>query len=260
MPIRMCLILLAHNVLSQFPLVLLANRDEFLDRPTRRLAWWNDHPDLLAGRDLKAGGTWLGVSRPGRIAAVTNFREPAAYSPEARSRGELVSDFLIGEMDPEDYLAAVSKHADFYNGFNLLAWRSGKLAYYSNRRGQSPRVLGGGVFGLSNDVLDTPWPKVERGKRLLTAALKSGTPDASSLIDLMYDVEVASDDTLPHTGMTLEQERALSSIFIRMGGYGTRSTSVLIVNANGRLDFHERAYDDAGRVDSIIHHSLQLEL
>ncbi|HYO91289.1 MAG TPA: NRDE family protein, partial [Pyrinomonadaceae bacterium] len=169
----MCVILLAHEAHAEYRLILAANRDEFYERRTARAAFWSNAVDTLAGRDLERGGTWLGVTRGGRIAAITNYREPGVRLIDAPSRGLLVSRFLAGEEDAEEYLSKLAGRASLYNGFNLIAGAGGKLHYFSNRGG-GPEEIRSGVHGLSNHLLDTPWPKVERGRKALASLVEAG--------------------------------------------------------------------------------------
>ena len=237
----MCLILVAHQVCPQWPLLVLANRDEYYARPTAQVACWPETPGLLAGRDLVAGGTWLGV-RAHRWAAVTNVREGIPDTHHPKSRGWLVRDYLLGQDPPADYLRQVMADADAFAGFNLLLGEGDRLWYASNRSG-APRELPPGLYGLSNHLLDTDWPKVAEGKRQLAAALTSPALDVDRLLGLMGDTRLAPDDLLPATGVPLEWERALSAIFIATDDYGTRSTSLLLRQGDGRQELYERRYD-----------------
>ncbi|AJY43208.1 NRDE family protein [Burkholderia humptydooensis] len=239
-------------------LTLAANRDEFFRRTSAPLAWWSDAPHVLAGRDLEGGGTWLGVARDGRFAALTNYRAPFDIRAGAPTRGKLVSGFLTGEnVAPLDYLANVAEKAVFYNGFTLLAGDvvRGELAWYCNRPDDArpapdaPVSVAPGMHGLSNARLDTPWPKLV-GKRSALGALL--TDDAAApldaLIEMMRDTREAAADALPHTGIPIERERALSAAFIETPEYGSRGTTVLRVvrDVEGRLrfDMKERCDDD----------------
>lgn len=241
----MCLILLALEPAPELRLVVAANRDEFYARPTAPARWWADAPALLAGRDLHAGGTWMGITRGGRFAAVTNYRETTAPRPDAPSRGELVAGFLLAGVPAAEWMERLEPRAGEYNGFNLLAGDGGSLLWLSNRGG-APRRLEPGVYGLSNALLDTAWPKVERGKAGMRAAL-AGPPDAleRALFGVLADAEPAPDGLLPATGVGAERERALSSLFIRTPEYGTRSSTVLVVGADGQARFTERRLDPA---------------
>lgn len=236
----MCLILLAHDAHPRYRLVVAANRDELYARPAAPAAWWPDAPEVLAGRDLRGGGTWLGVTRGGRFAAVTNFRETALAAPDAPSRGHLVGGFLRGADTPGAYLGALAARAGEYAGFNLLVGEGGGLRWLGSRGGAA-RALEPGVYGLSNALLDTPWPKVVRGKAGLAVALAGGGEvDPAALFRVLWDAEPAPDAHLPDTGVGLERERMLSSPFIRTPDYGTRASTVLLVGRDGRVRFVER--------------------
>lgn len=235
----MCLILFANEHHPAYRLILAANRDEFFERPTAPAAFWKDDSGLLAGRDLKSGGTWLGVTRTGRFAAVTNYREPRKQNPEAPSRGVLVTQFLRGRDDPEGYLHRLSRTADRYNGFNLLVGDAKCVFYFSNREGRVRRVEPG-VHGLSNHLLDTPWPKVVQGKAALSAAVEEETVDPEGLLHLLQDRTSAEEADLPDTGVGADWERVLSPIFISTPAYGTRSSTALTIDCEGRVAFVEQ--------------------
>lgn len=220
----MCLIVLAWQAHPDYPLIVAANRDEFHARATAPARFWPEAPAVLAGRDLAAGGTWMGVTRSGRFAALTNFREPAA-AKGSRSRGLLVSEYLLSSMEPMAYAEQVMADAGLYSGFNLLLGDADRLVVASNR-GTPPTVLPPGVYGLSNHLLDSPWPKVERARAALAARLPA--PGVDSLLQLLADDAAAPDEDLPDTGVGLDLERLLSSPFIRSPGYGTRSSTVLL--------------------------------
>lgn len=228
---------------AQGPLfTLAANRDEYFRRETAPLGWWTDLPHVLAGRDLAGGGTWLGVSRDGRFAALTNYRAPHDTRPDAPTRGMLVADYLAGvRLAPLEYLERVAERGARYNGFNLLAgdFVRRELAWYCNRGEAPPTFLPAGAHGISNAVLDTPWPKLARKRAELAALTGAGNGRAplSALTELMLDRQIASDETLPHTGIPLERERALSAAFIETPDYGTRGTSALRVDIE-----HERLH------------------
>jgi len=238
----MCLILFAHKVHPDYPLVLAGNRDEFYARPTAPAGFWPESPELLAGRDLVGGGTWLGVTRSGRLAAVANYRQPEARQRSVRSRGQLTVDFLRGTTAPADYLATVARRREDYRGFNLLAAAGGEIAYYSNLEGVV-RILPPGIYGLSNALLDTPWPKVVGGKAALAAILAApGPPDPEPLFALLSDTTRPADSLLPETGVGLERERVLSSRFVLSADYGTRASTVVLVDRKGEAVFVERSF------------------
>ena len=241
----MCLIYVAHRVDPRYRLVVAANRDEFHNRETRPAHWWGDAPNLLAGRDLRAGGTWMGISRAGRFAALTNFRDPSNHRDDARSRGFLVSSFLESADSALAYLEQVADEAERYNGFSLLVHDGASLCFYSNRDGEPSRVAPG-VHGLSNHLLDTPWPKVEEGKLDMLAVLAHGTPSPAPFLGLLERRNAADDASLPDTGVGRARERELSPRFIQSAEYGTRSSTVIMVGADGGVLFRERSFDAGG--------------
>jgi uncharacterized protein with NRDE domain len=236
----MCLIVFAYHAVPGYKLVLAANRDEFYQRPTASASFWEDYPGVLAGRDLVAGGTWLGITRSGRFAALTNYRDPVRHKKAAPSRGDLVSTYLCGNASPQEYLYALAGRSHLYNGFNLLVGDARSLYYYSNYKQQ--RVLTPGFYGLSNHVLDTPWPKVYRSKVALQSQLRDREPEPAQLFMLLTDTNRAADHELPRTGVGLEWERILSPIYIASPEYGTRSSSVLTITQQGNVCFTERTF------------------
>ena len=248
----MCLILFAWQVRPDHPLVLAANRDEYFRRPTRPAHYWDDAPGVLGGRDLEAGGSWLGVDTRGRVAAVTNYREPPRARAGELSRGLLVSDFLKGDKAAADYLREVIRWQRRYDAFNLLLADATGLYFYSSRE-PDYRALAPGCYGISNGELDCPWPKVKKGKQVLRRQLGSGQAldsealDSEALFDLLADDTPAADRELPDTGVGLEIERKLSPIFINLDGYGTRCSTVLIMGAQGNVFFAERNFDATGK-------------
>ncbi|MBL7863900.1 MAG: NRDE family protein [Cyclobacteriaceae bacterium] len=238
----MCLIFLSVNNHPRYQLVIAANRDEFHKRQTAPADFWQDAPTVLAGRDLEANGTWLGVSTSGKISLLTNYRDPHNINPQAPSRGKLVSDFLTNELRGDAYLSDVEKRGKQYNGFNLLAGTAEKMWYHSNYA-VGIQELSPGVHGLSNHLLDTPWPKVERGKKLFSSIVQSSLIAPMELFEFLYDDKQAPDNQLPDTGVGLQRERALSAMFIKSPDYGSRSSTVLLVDKRGRVIFSERVYD-----------------
>lgn len=244
----MCLILFAYNAHPRYRLAMLANRDEFYERATAPLHFWHDQPQVLAGRDLAHHGTWMGVTRTGRLAAITNYRDPLVLNADAPSRGHLVADFLTGKAQPLDYLKCIRAKGGDYNGFNLIVGDASGLFYYANRNA-AIRILSPGTYGLSNHLLDTPWPKVRQGKNRLAALLQRQTvPDIEDLFSVLQDRQIAPDADLPQTGVDRDWERALSPIFIATPTYGTRSSSVLLIDRQGHLHFWERTWTPAQAV------------
>ena len=236
----MCLILLAYKQHPEYPLILAANRDEFYRRPTQPLQPWQDAPHVLAGRDLQAGGTWLGVSADGRLATVTNFRNPTQGTSRERSRGELTARFLRKESSAETYLKQLRPMADDYQGFNLLLGDASGLWYFSNRDAASPKPLPAGIYGLSNHLLDTPWPKVERGKQALRQALIA--PSLDALLSLLEDRWQPPPEQLPDTGVGLQREQQLAPVFIAGMEYGTRCSTALLRHSSGHWSIAERTH------------------
>lgn len=246
----MCLILLANEAHPDYRLVLAANRDEFYARPTAPAARWTDAPDVVAGRDLRDGGTWLGVTEQGRWAALTNYRDPAEFGRAGPSRGHLVAGFLRGSHAPEEYAALIARSMHEISGFNLLLGDAGGAWWISNRAPDLAGPLEPGIHGVSNALLNTPWPKVVRGKREMERLLSPGsTPTPERLVELLLDRTEAADHELPATGVSRELERALSSLFIATAGYGTRSSTALLIYRSGRIELVERTHAPIGRFD-----------
>lgn len=238
----MCLILFAYKVHPVYKLILAANRDEFYDRPSSPAEFWSGASHVLAGRDLKEGGTWLGITREGKFAAITNYRDPATFRAEAPSRGKIVKNYLQGSSSAAQYVKKLSVKAGQYNGFNLVCGDHEDLFVYSNR-GEIIK-LEAGIYGLSNRLLDTSWPKVLKGKKGLTGALREkGVALEAALFNLLADRKTAPDDKLPFTGVSREWEKVLSSIFIESPDYGTRSSTVLLIAKNKWVKFVEKVFD-----------------
>ncbi|MDN5870042.1 MAG: NRDE family protein [Nitrococcus sp.] len=240
----MCLLLVAYRVHADYPIIVAANRDEFHERAAAPAHWW-DEPQIFAGRDREAGGTWMGVSRGGRIAAVTNYRDPSITEPGVASRGELPVAALAGR-DDDELLEHLQGEGHRYNGFNLLFGSARRLLYLSNH-GEPRAGLPAGVYGLSNHGLDTPWPKVVRGKERLLAYLKGhGRPEPEGLFELLRDRHRPGDAALPETGIGLEWERLLAPMFIVTHRYGTRCSTAIIINERNEVLFAERSFDRQG--------------
>ena len=254
----MCLLIFAFKVHPKYKLILAANRDEYYDRPTARAVYWDEAPHILAGKDLRAGGTWFGVTRNGKIAAITNYRDPASIKSNAPSRGEIVSNYLLGPDDPDTYLEKLSRKRDVYNGFNLILGEREHLVWYSNRNGE-PRKLSAGIYGLSNHLLDTPWPKVSLSKDALAEHIsEKKEPSPETLFRLLKDRMVPDDDRLPSTGVGLEWERILSSIFIESPDYGTRSSTLLFVDQHDHVLFFERTFNPSSDDFSTVRYAFDL--
>ncbi len=240
----MCVIFLAYQQHSEFPLILLANRDEFYERPTAPAHFWEDAPEIFAGRDLVFGGTWLGITKSGRFAAVTNYRDPFAPKGEV-SRGDLVSKFLKTDDSVEKFLTEIRKKATDYSGFNLIVGemngQNNEIGYYSNREDRI-RILENGIYGLSNQLLDTPWPKVTRGKDEFEKLLATGEVKNDKFIEILGDKTLADDQDLPDTGIGYEREKLLSAIFIETPVYGTRSSCIVLIDKNFEITLDERSY------------------
>jgi uncharacterized protein with NRDE domain len=243
----MCLVLFSFNTDSNTPLIVAANRDEFFARPSAAAAYWDDYPDVFAGRDLVAGGTWLGITRSGRFATLTNVREPHIVVDNPLSRGDLTREFLTGTMSAEEYLNTIKDKQHRYSGFNLLVGEINEtkreLFYFSNRKEGITR-LSSGTYGLSNHLLDSEWPKVNAGKSYLYRALEftSDTKELhGNLREYLEDASLADDNILPSTGVSYEREKALSAAFISIPDYGTRSSAVLTIS-NNTVMFSEKNY------------------
>jgi len=253
----MCLILIAWRAHPEYPLVVAANRDEYHARPSAPAAFWDDRPAILAGRDLEALGTWLGVTRRGKFAAVTNYRDPRDMAASgSASRGSLVSRYLENGDAAAEFVSVAAKDGEAYRGFNLLAADRSELWWTSNR-GNGAQRLAAGIYGLSNHLLDTAWPKVERGKRALRDALR-GTPAIETLFELIASTDAADDSELPDTGVGLERERMLSAMRIVSPSYGTRCSTVLVQGRDGRVQFAERLFTPEGEATDTLRYEFGL--
>jgi uncharacterized protein with NRDE domain len=227
----MCLIAWDWQPKSSTRLLLLSNRDEFYARPDQALHWW-DGEQILAGKDLQGGGTWLGVSRSGRLAALTNYRDPTHNNPAAPTRGALVTNFLQSEQAADTYLASLASQTDHYNPFNLLVYDGQQMLGLESRH-RKVVPMSAGVGGVSNADFDTPWPKLQTLKQGLQSQLVADATDTEALLALLQNSTPAADADLPHTGIPLELERTLSAAFIRSPAYGTRASSVIRISNTG---------------------------
>lgn len=244
----MCLILFAFQAHPELPLVVAANRDESYARPATAARFWADHPHIYGGRDLEMGGAWMGLTTSGRFAAVTNFRDGYPKGLAPRSRGELVGGYLAGNDHAQAYLQTIAARQSQYAGFGTLAGDLDALWFLSNY-GDGVQAVTPGVHGLSNHLLDTPWPKVTNGKNELTALLNGNNgPQPAALFDMLADRTVAAPDALPDTGVGMVREKQLGPKFIAVDDrYGTRASTVVIVNRDGSVFYSERSFGGRGK-------------
>lgn len=252
----MCLIVFAVDSHPHYKLILAANRDEFYERPTKVADFWEDHPSILGGRDVRASGTWMAINRAGKFSAVTNYRDLQNINPEAKSRGELPVNFLMGEHSAETYLKQLHQEADEYNGFNLLTYDGGEVCHYSNYEGKVNR-LSSGIYGLSNALLDTAWPKVEKLKKRFSEIISTDV-NHEALLDLLVDPSLADDDQLPDTGVGYDMEKMLSAICIKSEKYGTCCSTILTISTQGEIKFTERSYPVGGRKEGQVSFTLKV--
>jgi uncharacterized protein with NRDE domain len=247
----MCLAIIALNCITEWPLIVIANRDEQHSRPTLPACPWIDAIDILGGRDLNAGGTWLGMTATGRFALLTNFREPGRHDPRAPSRGQLTEHYLRGESFAQRYAQELQERSHVYNGFNLLVGDDSGLWFSSNRGEVSIQKIETGVIGVSNASLNTPWPKLNRTKNAISELLSLDkypvgfTPD--SFFDIMLDTRPAYAHELPETGVGPEREKLLSSPFIKNEHYGTRCTTLIMQRSDGLVRFQEKRFNSQGQ-------------
>ncbi|ETI70248.1 NRDE family protein [Neobacillus vireti] len=241
----MCLILFAYQVHPVYKLIVAANRDEFYQRPTAPVHYWEESPKILAGRDLEKMGTWMGITTKGRFAALTNYRNPQELIEGKRSRGELVAEALKHKGNVKDYLQGLADYNNEYPGYNLLAGDANELFYYSNIE-QMLRKIEPGIYGVSNHLLNTEWPKVKIGREGLSRIITGKQEDlADKLFELLQHSDPAPDSILPSTGISLEWERMLSPLFIKSEHYGTRSSTVLLMSEK-EIQYAERVFSKAG--------------
>lgn len=238
----MCLILFAYKTHPKYKLVVAANRDEFYARPTEPAGFWSDNRDILAGKDLTAGGTWMGINTKGKVSMLTNYRDPLNIKKDAPSRGHLVSDFLINDDQAPEYLSKISSSGPQYNGFNLICGDAEQLFYYGNYK-KGVHQITPGYHGLSNALLNTSWPKVDKGLEKLKKVMLKEEIQAEDLFQTLYDDIKAPAHLLPDTGVGTEWESVLSSMFIKSPDYGSRCSTILLVDNNGRMEYVERTYN-----------------
>jgi uncharacterized protein with NRDE domain len=239
----MCLIVFANNVHPNYKLIFAANRDEFYNRPSKQADFWTEHPDLLAGKDLQAGGTWMGITKQGKFAAITNYRDLKNHRNDAPSRGHLTLDYLIKNISPEEYYNKLKPALTQFNGFNLIIGTVDELFYFSNKT-DGLQKLEPGIHGISNAILDTPWPKVEKSKHNLNKLLVQKNIIPRQVLNLLDDTSPAKDEELPDTGVGLELERILSPVFIKSEKYGTRCSTVVMVDKENNVTFMEKFFFD----------------
>ena len=242
----MCLIVFAWQLVPGAPLIAAANRDEYYARPASAASAWPEHPQVFAGRDLQGGGSWMGITQDGpngpRFAAITNIRGPQERRTDAPSRGALVANYLAGALSAPDYIASIAAGSAAYNGFNLVLGDRENLIWYSNRGDSDERngkQLEPGIYGISNGLLDAPWPKVVRTKAQFASLLCQGAPE-DAYFEMLADTTRASDLRLPDTGIAIDLERVLSAVCIETPGYGTRTSTVVKLYADAPAELHER--------------------
>lgn len=240
----MCLCLFAVNESDEYPFVLLANRDEFRNRPAKPAHFWEDEPTLLAGKDLQGNGTWCGVSKNGKIAFLTNYRHPDYFNRKGPTRGTLVSNYLISNLPPTTYLESIIT-PEAYNGFNLVVGTQSELFYFSNVQGKIEKIENG-LHGLSNAFLNTPWPKVKDGKQQLADAISKRRLNNNRLFSILHDENPFKNEKLPNTGVSEELEEMLAPKFINTKAYGTVCSTVIKIDSSGKIDFEERTIDHQG--------------
>ncbi|NGP87716.1 NRDE family protein [Fodinibius halophilus] len=237
----MCLIVFSYKQHPTYDLIFAANRDEEYTRPTRAARFWDEHPYILAGKDLQAGGTWMGINNKGEFSALTNYRDPTIQKEDPPSRGQLVLNFLKNNQHPAQYLRKIDSKANHFMGFNLLTGSPDHLGYYSNQQNEI-QLLDSGIYGLSNHLLDTSWPKVNRAKEGLSDAIKNGEVSEETLFEILADDREAPTNQLPDTGIPIEIEKKISPVFIKSDHYGTRCSTVLLVDKSGNVTFYERRF------------------
>lgn len=253
----MCLIAFDWQPQAKRKLLLISNRDEFYHRPSKSAHYWQDAPEIYGGKDLEMGGTWLAVSASSRFAAVTNFRQPD-INKYPRSRGHIPSEFLKSESSAIDWADNNKEHLNEFSGFNALLYDGEALVYLSNRNGGSAVTLDAGLYGLSNHLLDTPWPKVVKAKRALRHVSENAPVDQihHHLLNSFQDDQLAEDRELPDTGVGIDLERMLSAMYIHSPSYGTRTTTAVSIHREGEIQFTERNYDPKQQGEFTQHHEV----
>lgn len=247
----MCLILFSWKTHAKYKLVLAANRDEFYDRPTKPANFWEDYPEVIAGRDEKSGGTWIGITKSGRLAALTNYRALQNIGPNAASRGRFTSDFLTRKDTPEQYIRKIKNSGIHYNGFNLMVGNSDSLFYYNNVN-HNIKEIDPGTYGLSNGFFQENWPKIKKGRTALKAIIKQPEISANDLLNILNNNAITEDKYLPKTGIPVDKERLLSPLFIKMKGYGTRCSTLIFTDYQDKIKFIEKTYAVGEQKESIV--------
>lgn len=254
----MCILFIAVEQHPDYPLIIAANRDEYFARPTDSSKYWTEHPSILAGKDLVAGGTWMGVTQNGFISSLTNIRNPLKLKEDVRSRGELVLNYLVNEPSSKEYLNVLEHSKDEYNGYNLLFGHWDNLYVYNNHDNQAHQLTPG-FYGLSNANLNSPWPKINKGVKDLEDYCKNpGDLKDKVFFELMQNDTLAEDHLVQKTGAPEEWEKQLSSIFIRTPKYGTRASTLVLVDQSHKMHWHEKVYDQTGKCTQDIEHNIQL--
>ncbi len=237
----MCLNIFSYKAHPDYKLIIAANRDEFYVRKTEAADFRNDHPELLAGKDLEQGATWLGITKTGKFSFITNYRDPKSFNKDAPSRGALVSNYLNGSASPEAYLKSLGE-TQHYNSFNLVVGDLTELCYFSNVENKI-RKLDAGFYAVSNALLDTPWKKLVTGKNAVETIIKQKNFNAEELFSALHNEQKADDSELPQTGVPYEIEKLISSMFIKSETYGTVCSTVVLIDTDNRVQFFERTYN-----------------
>lgn len=238
----MCIITIAYKVNAEQPLLVVANRDEFYDRPAAQASYWQENQDVFGGRDLEKMGSWLAIHKNGRFAAVTNYRDFTMRLDGDKSRGFIVNDFLLGDAESEAFLNDIKKEGSLYGPMNVIVYDGEKMLHYNNVT-NIIQEMAPGIHAVSNATLNTPWPKLERMKSLVSNAITQDK-ELLEMLEIGQDTEKPVDERLPSTGISIEMERELSSIFVLREGYGTRCTTIVAQQADGTIEFIEQTYNE----------------